>query len=211
MEKIEFTKEWLRGNKVAIRCENKSEANSVFLLFKGHDCNWTPEDTCFAVEDGCGAIFFREVDCESDGLSIVSYSEFVQDTRKIIGYRCPFDMYQQDNNWRINKGDLYIKTHEFLNCYRPQKNQASDLFAMPDEIVEQWEPVYEDVRPCFSSCDEIISHFKDSIVTVHGRIHIEQTIHSKNGTMVECFYVTKKDYSFTPEFEQKLKDMGINI
>lgn len=214
---MKYTKQYLKDNKIAIRCENQNEANSVFLLFKGHDCDWTLENTCFAVDDGCGAIFFREVDCESDGLSIVSYSEFVQDTRKIIGYRCPFDMYQQENDFLVNKGDLYIIAHEGSNCYAPKKWIECDLpkdiktLYIPFEIIEQlFEPVYEEVvKACFSNLEDVLYYGKlkgtDNIVHF-GSGYMSVTIGNKKEALNK-----ENGYDFTPEFESKLKEMGINV
>lgn len=56
---------------------------------------------------------------------------------KIIGYKAPFDILA----WSINKGDIYKKsdnsefTYDFNgSCY------------LPKEIVETWEPVYEETQ-----------------------------------------------------------------
>lgn len=202
---MKYTKEYLKKNKIAIRCENQNEANSVFLLFKGHDCDWTPENTCFAVDNACGAIFFREVDCESDGLSVVSYSEFVQDTRKIIGYRCPFDMY----NGNVKKGDIYVVATCVYLCYPKKNDYGSMTHSLPSQIVEQWEPVYEEVKPCFGSLEDVLNYgkLKDTDNIVHfGSGYMSVTIGNKKESLNK-----ENGYYFTPEFESKLKEMGINI
>lgn len=208
MRKIEFTKEWLRVNKIAIRCENQNEANSVFLLFSGHDCDWTPENTCFYPDNACGAIFFREVDCESDGLSIILYSDVAKDSRKIIGYKVPFDMVI----WELEKGEVIRVSDKDikLNIY-PIYTQ-SHAYLAPSEIVETWEPVYEEVKAVFGDYDDIFKYFKGyKIIFKEGE---PITIYDTDvlvGTGRTHFVLNKQDYDFTPEFEAKLKEIGINV
>lgn len=58
--------------------------------------------------------------------------------KKIKGYKAPFDMF----SWGIKKGDLMIKAKEgqdyHVDGYLPSK--------LPSEIVETWEPVYEEEK-----------------------------------------------------------------
>jgi hypothetical protein len=55
--------------------------------------------------------------------------------KKIIGYKCPQDLFEG----KVKKGELYIKISD---SYGPKNTPASRL-ELPKEIVETWEPVYE--------------------------------------------------------------------
>lgn len=59
-------------------------------------------------------------------------------TSKILGYECPMDLY----GGSIKKGDIYSKCIND-NYYEPNSfNNVSHL--LPAEIVETWNPVYEE-------------------------------------------------------------------
>lgn len=73
--------------------------------------------------------------------------------KKIIGYKCPMDMFKG----MIKTGIPYEKENDY---YVPQFKFSPDkhpeLFYMPSEIVETWEPVYEEEKklnlPVQASC-----------------------------------------------------------
>lgn len=220
MKNIEFTKEWLHGNKVAIRCENKSEADAICAIFKGIN-DYSDSKIYLGVdvnEDSC--YFYSENAVISYGETVIPASEVIAQyeasKRKIIGYRCPFDMFKQENDFLVNKGDLYIIAHEGSNCYAPKKWIECDLpkdiqtLYIPFEIIEKiFEPVYEEVKPCFGSLEDVLNYgkLKDTDNIVHfGSGYMSVTIGNKKEALNK-----ENGYDFTPEFESKLKEMGINI
>lgn len=70
-------------------------------------------------------------------ITLEFWDECVNGTqRKIIGYKAPFDLYGG-----IKKGNLFTKDHSIKWGYR-HKNS----YCIPDEIVETWEPVYEEEK-----------------------------------------------------------------
>lgn len=63
---------------------------------------------------------------------------------KIIGYKCPMDLYGGE----VPKDSIYIKCYN-ISYYEPKgvgdyENEMQ--IVMPAEIVETWEPVYEEVN-----------------------------------------------------------------
>ena len=62
----------------------------------------------------------------------------MENKRKIIGYKQPFDM----EYFETKKGDIWIKS--LTNSYKHL--QDFDGTYLPKEIVEQWEPVYEEIK-----------------------------------------------------------------
>lgn len=147
---MEFTQEYLRENKIAIRCRSKDESIFVVKLFKGYN-NYDAINCCFTVDCAGEFSFHQESICKAYEETIIPVSEVIKlweesqkPKGKIIGYKAPFDMFLRGGVGQIAKGDLYIKPHDFLNCYTAEKNQPSDLFKLPSEIVETWEAVYEE-------------------------------------------------------------------
>lgn len=209
MINIGFTKEWIIANKIAIQCNNKKEADAVCKIF-GIPISKYYDTNCFFGVDLSrrNYCFYAHNAAISYGEIIIQASEVIAKYEahnpKIIGYRCPFDMFHQENDFLVNKGDLYVKRHDFLNCYRPEKNQASDLFAMPDEIVKTWEPVYEEFKPCFASWGDVMqfAHKKQTTVLVHSNNRIN---------FGDIGDATQEKYSFTDEFKEELKALSIWI
>lgn len=81
--------------------------------------------------------------------------ELVQEeTRKIIGYKVPFDI--PELSW--NKGDIaYRETYmtQYNRYYVKGLNQS-----IPNTIIETWEPVYEEVKP--KTIFERVNSFEDA-------------------------------------------------
>ncbi len=59
--------------------------------------------------------------------------------KKIIGYIAPQDYFGGD----IKKGTTLVKS-DYYNTYRKKDYNPSGFFVLPKEIVETWEPVYEE-------------------------------------------------------------------
>src|SRR3990167_5919954 len=62
-----------------------------------------------------------------------------KDNRKIIGYKCPIDLFDGS----IKKGHLFIQGR-FDHCKKSYWPLGIQTGAIPKEIVEAWEPVYEE-------------------------------------------------------------------
>ncbi len=58
--------------------------------------------------------------------------------KKIIGYRCPIDMFGQ----KVHAGDIYTRAGATSDFYKHSK-LVGDAYKMPREIVEKWDAVYE--------------------------------------------------------------------
>jgi hypothetical protein len=58
--------------------------------------------------------------------------------KKIIGYKAPYDLTDGTGAVAVQKGHLFIKENHHYNA------QGKVLFGLPKEIVEKWEPVYEE-------------------------------------------------------------------
>lgn len=68
--------------------------------------------------------------------------ETMCDKRKIIGYKTPYDLFQGE----IKKGTIY-KLEDFpfsKNPYNTEGEGRGGVTSLPKEIVESWEPVYEE-------------------------------------------------------------------
>jgi len=61
----------------------------------------------------------------------------LEEPRKIIGYKVPFDMYGED--WK--KGDTVIINALNEGCYKEKS-----VYTIPKEIAETWELVYEEIE-----------------------------------------------------------------
>jgi hypothetical protein len=59
--------------------------------------------------------------------------------RKIVGYKTPTDLW----NGEIKKGSLYVLVKNFPTNYA-FKEDKDEAYHIPKEIVETWEPVYEE-------------------------------------------------------------------
>lgn len=62
--------------------------------------------------------------------------------RKIIGYKAPFDLFDGE----IKKGTIYEKRGSFQMYHPPHELDRNMSCGIPDEIVETWEPVYEEEK-----------------------------------------------------------------
>ncbi len=125
---------------------NKKEVKDIFnkLGFVDKD-NWdyNSDDLFYGNRDNDGTI---NTSCSQFGklltleqlktLKIVKKEQ----TKTIIGYKAPFDI-----NLSFRKDTIYV-THDGLNIYCPkgQEGNGSELY-LPSQIVETWEPVYEDI------------------------------------------------------------------
>ena len=120
--------------------------------------------------------------------------------RKIIGYKYP---YETIGGRKVVDGCIKKILGNYYIDYKDKINISISQY-LPKEIAESFEPIYEEI--IFDSFDDIISHFKGDLVTVYRYIEIRFEDFTK-----DPLRVTKQNYQFTPEFEAKLKELGIAI
>lgn len=70
--------------------------------------------------------------------TLTQIKEMTQKTQKIVGYKAPTDLWDGD----VKKGEIFILAGKANYC--PKDNQIEELY-IPKELVETWEPVYEEV------------------------------------------------------------------
>lgn len=65
--------------------------------------------------------------------------------KKIIGYKAPYDIYTETAYFKINKGDLLVKDSFplYYKCVNWKVGECAK-YLLAKEIVETWEPVYEE-------------------------------------------------------------------
>jgi hypothetical protein len=98
---------------------------------------------------------------------INEFEEFkkqIMNNKKIIGYKAPFDM----EFGNVKKGDVFKKFHTSNNCYEADKNK---YILIPKEIVERWEPVFEEI---FES-EEVVLNGKILIINSKQEILVKNT------------------------------------
>lgn len=68
----------------------------------------------------------------------ISFSDIVfPETKKIIGYKCPVELF----GGKIKPGKIFKYSH--TDIYRAEASDEYNVYMLPKEIVEAWEPVYE--------------------------------------------------------------------
>ncbi len=90
----------------------------------------------------------------------ISFEEFDFEDRKIIGYKCPMDLSDSIGVIKVKKDHLFVKEDAHYIA------QGDKFFGLPKEIVETWEPVYEEqLKPgdwvvvlptdsCYNNCEQ---------------------------------------------------------
>lgn len=120
--------------------------------------------------------------------------------RKIIGYKYP---YETIGGRKVVDGCIKKILGNYYIDYKDKINISISQY-LPKEIAESFEPIYEEI--IFDSFDDIISHFKGDMVRLGKEIVIYYS-----DLKTPYMEVTKDNYSFTPEFEERLKELGISI
>jgi hypothetical protein len=89
------------------------------------------------------------------GFTEITFEQFKQyvmggkSERKIIGYKCPMDIFGK----KVKAGDLFKLTQDTTQYYHEKHTNSCRL---PKEIVETWEPVYEEPKPKFKVGDWVV-------------------------------------------------------
>lgn len=105
--------------------------------------------------------------------NILTLEEFIEITqmntkntdKKIIGYKCPTDMF----NGGIPKNTLYVRKYSEVleNGYYSKDHLESNVYYLPKEIVETWEPVYEEEN--YKVGDYVVLSNSQQCSNGHGR------------------------------------------
>lgn len=86
-----------------------------------------------------------------EGYTEITFDQFLkhvvkmENNKKIIGYKCPMDLFKNSAS-EVKSGTVFIREYDCERAYHPEGSSCS-LHCMPAEIVEQWEPVYEKLKP----------------------------------------------------------------
>ena len=78
-------------------------------------------------------------------ITIEQFKKHILMEKKIIGYKAPMDLFGGYNP-DVVKGTLFVKLIDEHQWYTTEKEKlkSSPAYVFPKEIVETWEPVYED-------------------------------------------------------------------
>jgi len=212
---MKYTKQYLIDNKIAIILRSNSEnsqivellGESIDILDLLNGSNYSP--TVIGYDDG--RLMYGDANCWAESsYTIIEFSEVIADYEqsqksngKIIGYKVPFDLFGGD----IKKGSVYTIL-EGHRVYCVKYDNDTKAHCIPSEIVETWEPMYEEEKELVSSFADVIKIAKignnDNIVHF-GSGYISITVKNRQ------FAVTKDNFDFTTEFEKELKELGIKI
>lgn len=93
--------------------------------------------------------------------------------KKIIGYKAPFDLL----GGIIKKGDIFKEWSDKGLVYYFQNEECGN--ALPKEIVEKWEPVYEEkqedlIEEIIEWCDKLMPHTESTKQAILQRFEIKK-------------------------------------
>jgi|SRR6478609_2003983 len=204
IESFKYTREYLKSNNIAISVSSDDDKRALCKIYG----LYYPSNDIIFLRWIYGEEQFKWAVNANSTQTIIPASEIItayeaskQPDRKIIGYKVPFDLYRGD----IKKGCIATQSENYDFW---EISGLSIKIQLPPEIVKTWEPVYEEQKPVFGSFEDIVAHFKGNLVSIATSI----AIHLKEDTRpITPIIVTKENFSFTPEFEQKLNELGIKI
>jgi hypothetical protein len=212
---MKYTKEYLISNKIAIECTWQGEAETICKILgvePKHEYSVYVKSCFLSFNQNSQAFsFYTRKVVVSYGETIIPASEVIADYEasqkpkgRIIGYKVPFDTF----NGSVKMGTIYVKA-DCGYMYYPETNSYGSLSCnLPAEIVESWEPVYEESKPTFGSFEDIIKYAgKVAIVAIKDTIVLHNC--PKLSNLNDD--VTKEKFNFTTEFEQTLQKLGIKI
>ena len=83
---------------------------------------------------------YKEITAEDFKRLVLKIKETKEVKKKIVGYKCPVDLW---DGITVKEGCIFKVGEEKLNYY-PENNLGDIAFALPKQLVETWEPVYEE-------------------------------------------------------------------
>ncbi len=194
---MKYTKEYLKKNNITISVnsdDDKRGLSKIYNVFYPSNdmfyLRWNSEEDIFSWSSSILRHHF--VVQASEVIAEYEANISTVNPKKIIGYIYPF---KTINKHKVKDRSIVKKT---VDDYTLFLDEISTTYGFPSEIVEQWEPVYEEVKPCFGSFDDLIYYLVKKGEKFESIKFGEETI-------------DKSKFDFTPEFDQKLKDMWINV
>lgn len=141
---MKYTIQDLKDGKVAI--ENDDNKLLISIMGEAFPNCAIPQgtDTYYFAHNSYLWVSYNNI-INVKGIPIVKASEwYLQGDRKIIGYKCPTDLFNGD----IKKGDIMIPflispLKRVVGMYVKEGYNKNGFQTLPKEIVETWEPVYE--------------------------------------------------------------------
>jgi hypothetical protein len=204
MSTFKYTKEYLKEQDIAILIDDNSNHKSYLakmygVFYPSNDINylrWNLDKDVLGWS--CSKRLLQKEILASE---VIADYEASKPKRNIIGYKTPIGLYEN----RIIAGEVYKKNGYTYDL----DGDKNGFFTLPAEIVEQWEPVYEEEKPTFGSFSDIIKHFKGdtdklilfSILSSHLQVCFEE----------QDFAITRENFNFTDSFQLELKELGIKI
>jgi hypothetical protein len=213
---MKYTKEYLKESNTCILCETKEEAKKIASIFGKHISlvkRWNSRENCFG---------YYRLKKDFDFIAkefkyikhVLLFSEVIADyeaskpKRNILGYKAICDI----EPWGLKVGDVVP-----AKCRVKSSNggyvYSSSILVAPSEIVESWEPVYEEEKPTFGSFSDIIKHFEGCKVVAQ-KGHYILVSNSKDTYDPDCIHhhiSLESGWNFTESFKSELKELGIKI
>lgn len=203
---MKYTKEYFQRQNIAIMCNNRSQAEELCDLLDIYEKHRITHTDLYLSWDALGERFdFYDSDtCKEDQIivasEVISNIKASNPHRKLLGYKAPFDMF----GGSVKKDELY--KIEGITGKAIHQDFGYEMFVLPSEIVEQWEPVYEEEKPTFGSFSDIIKHFKGASVFIDGYIKIDDK--NPDGDFI---YIENDKFNLTDSFKKELTELGIKI
>lgn len=148
VEEGKYTIEYCKGKKIAVNVHNEEQFEKLISVVRisGHRYGYsTPfsyygDKLCIDFEDGCycDVAYYKE-----NGYEVIDFSQlnFNEKMKKIIGYKSPFDLFEGN----IKAGSIFKQLTSAT--YKTDEVGATQYSKhLPKEIVENWEPVYEEEK-----------------------------------------------------------------
>lgn len=160
------------------------------------------------ISGNCGANFWTEVIPKK--YTEITFEQFQnhilksQMDKKIIGYKCPQDYYEG----AVKKGDIVSLACSGTVLYSVNSNST---FTFPKEIVETWEPVYEEE---LKVGDWVYFTGKGGFITPHWKIGIMgriKNIESTGRIELEDFEGSNHISGFRLATNDEIKEHLINV
>lgn len=192
----------------AVKCSSRKELIELALLAEKYQyrvqcdakTNKFPENTILRFNydskefHGCDSLSFYPI-------NFIPKEEFIKlltQDKKIIGYRSPIDLFR--GNWKA--GTIFVKDNgkDLTMFYKPKDCTNNSVWSMPEDIVETWEPVFEENQ---SITIKVGSKNKEITIFKDGKIQIESE--TTTIQMVKALYS-----DFSNDFSATERIIGTN-